>query len=203
MKPALVIALHGLGADGSDLMPLQQMMGLTDVPWLFPDAPSLPVTVNGGMSMPAWFDILGFSPDDPVDGAGIRASAQRLQQMIAEQVAQGVEAQRILLLGFSQGGVVVLHAALSFGFRVGAVIGLSTWLPAFEQLSPVSPSLTETPIWLGHGRFDTVVPLQAHERAKQRLSTLGMTQVSSALYPMAHTIVPEELMEASAWLARL
>lgn len=203
MRPSCVIALHGLGADGSDLMSLQQMMNLEDVPWLFPNAPQLPVTVNGGLRMPAWFDILGFSPDDPIDLEGIRASAQRIQTLIAEQVATGIEPSGIMLLGFSQGGVIALHAALSGDSCVGAVVGLSTWLPAAEALALVSTEQKKTPIWLGHGRFDNIVPMGAHERAKAKLNEMGMRRVQTASYPMAHSILPEELGDLRGWLDSL
>lgn len=203
MRPSCVIALHGLGADGSDLMPLQQMMGMDDVPWLFPNAPELSVTANMGMRMPAWFDILGFNPSDPVDAAGIAQSAAQVQRLINEQVALGVDASRMVLLGFSQGGVVALHAALSGNKCVGAVVGLSTWLPAADALVSVSAAQQQTPVWLGHGRFDNIVPMAAHERAKVKLSELGVRQVVSASYPMAHSILPEELADVTAWLAGL
>ena len=203
MKPSLVIALHGLGADGGDLMPLQQMMGLDDVPWLFPDAPELSVTANAGMRMPAWFDILGFSPTDPIDQQGIALSVARIRALIDEQVALDVDVSRIVLLGFSQGGVVALHVALSGDRRVGAVVGLSTWLPAADALVSVSAAQQQTPVWLGHGRFDNIVPMAAHERAKVKLSDLAVRQVVSASYPMAHSILPEELDDVTAWLASL
>ncbi len=203
MQPSCVIALHGLGADGNDLFPLQHMMGLDDVPWLFPNAPELSVTANMGMRMPAWFDILGFNPTDPVDQQGIAQSAAKVHALMAEQAARGVDLSRMLLLGFSQGGVVALHAALSGAMRVGAVVGLSTWLPAADALVPVSAEQQQTPIWLGHGRFDNIVPMAAHERAQAKLSELGVRQVSSANYPMAHSILPEELDDITVWLARL
>lgn len=203
MRPSCVIALHGLGADGSDLMPLQQMMGMEDVPWLFPNAPELSVTANIGMRMPAWFDILGFNPTDPVDQQGIALSAARVHALIDEQVVLGVDASRIVLLGFSQGGVVALHAALSGNQCVGAVVGLSTWLPATDALVSVSAAQQQTPVWLGHGRFDNIVPMAAHERAKVKLSDLGVRKVVSASYPMAHSILPEELDDVTAWLASL
>lgn len=203
MKPSLVIALHGLGANGRDLMPLQQMMGMEDIPWLFPDAPEMSVTANMGMRMPAWFDILGFNPNDPVDQLGIAQSATMVHRLIAEQAALGIDVGRIVLLGFSQGGVVALHAALSGDRRVGAVVGLSTWLPAVDVLALVSAEQQRTPIWLGHGQFDNIVPMVAHERAKVKLSDLGVRQMSSATYPMAHSILPEELDDVTAWLARL
>lgn len=202
MKISCVIALHGLGADGNDLMPLQTMMGMSDVPWWFPNAPILSVTVNGGMRIPAWFDILGFSHEDPVDVQGIKKSAQRIQALIEQQIAQGVVASEIVLLGFSQGGVVALHAALSAPVQVGAVVGLSTWLPAHEQLLPLSAGRGEVPIWLGHGVMDNVVPLAAAQRAESRLKEIGM-QPSLHTYPMAHSILPEELDDVVKWLEAL
>jgi phospholipase/carboxylesterase len=203
MKISCVIALHGLGADGQDLAPLQDMMGMRAIPWLLPDAPQLPVTVNGGMCMPAWFDILGFSPTDPVDAQGIAQSAQGIADMIQVQISTGTPAEEIVLLGFSQGGVVALHAALSFDVRVGAVIGLSTWLPAHEQLLPLPENRARLPIWLGHGTADTVVPLAAALRAEARLKEMGIKRVSLNRYPMAHNIVAEELNDVVTWLASL
>lgn len=203
MKPSLVIALHGLGANGADLMPLQAMMGLNDVPWLFPDAPEMSVTANMGMRMPAWFDILGFSPIDAVDQVGIARSAKTVDQLLTEQGALGVDVSRVVLLGFSQGGVVALHAGLSGSFRVGAVVGLSTWLPAAEALAPVSGEQQTTPVWLGHGRLDSIVPLMAHERAKTSLSQLGVKQLTSRSYAMAHSILPEELEDVRLWIEGL
>jgi len=203
MKISCVIALHGLGADGQDLASLQDMMGLMEVPWFLPDAPLLPVTVNGGLRMPAWFDILGFSPTDPVDAQGIAQSASRIVGLIETQVAQGVPASEIVLLGFSQGGVIALHAALSAPVQIGAVIGLSTWLPAHEQLLPLPENRASLPIWLGHGSADTVVPLAAAERAYSRLKTMGVEQLSLRTYPMAHSILPEECDDVVGWLMRL
>lgn len=203
MKPSLVIALHGLGACGDDLRPLQAMLGLNDVPWLFPDAPTIPVQINAGMQMPAWFDLYGLSPNDPVDTKGIAQSARYVHQLLAEQQAKGVDIQRALLLGFSQGGVVALHAALSAPKPVAAVIGLSTWLPAHTQLTPVTETLAQTPIWLGHGWDDDIVPMAAHERAVMRLSELGVSSVTTCHYAMTHSIVNNELADAAAWLATL
>lgn len=203
MKPSCVIALHGLGADGEDLMPLQAMMGMEDVPWLFPNAPELSVTANMGMRMPAWFDILGFEPTDPVDADGIRDSACSVQALIDTQVAAGLDPAKMVLLGFSQGGVIALHAALSAKVNVGAVVGLSTWLPAYEQLAPLPAKHASLPVWLGHGTYDNVVPMAAHTRAKDRLSVLGVKCVEAKTYAMAHSIVPDELVDVGAWLARL
>lgn len=203
MKPSCVIALHGLGANGNDLMALQQMMELDGVPWLFPDAPLLPVTVNAGMRMPAWFDILGFSPDATVDKVGIAQSVTFVQQLIEAQVAQGVDASRIVLLGFSQGGVVALHAALSSTRQLGAVVGLSTWLPAHDVLLPFQYDHSKLPIWLGHGEWDTVVPLAAAHRAKDHLGNMGISSVALHTYPMAHSILQVECDHAARWLAKL
>jgi len=200
MKIGCVIALHGLGADGQDLMPLQAMMGMSAISWVFPNAPVLPITVNGGMRMPAWFDILGFAPSDPVDAQGIANSAQGVVELIQEQVDKGIPSEQIVLLGFSQGGVVALHAALCASVQVGAVVGLSTWLPAYESLSPLPEGRASLPIWLGHGSADTIVPLAAAERAQVRLQGLGIRQLSLRTYPMAHSIVVEELNDVVGWL---
>lgn len=201
MKPSLVIALHGLGANGADLAPLQQMMNLTQVPWLLPDAPSMPVSVNGGLSMPAWFDIYGFSATDPVDAQGIARSVQQIHRLLDAQQQAGVDISRAVLFGFSQGGVIALHAALSYSQAIGAVVGLSTWLPAAEQLAPVSLDNRHIPIWLGHGQFDEIVPMAAHQRALQALAELAVQSVTSHYYPMAHSILPAEIEAVTSWLA--
>lgn len=200
-ESAAVILLHGLGADGQDLLPLSEELGLPDgVRWLAPDAPVRPVTANGGMDMRAWFDILGFDASAPVDTRGIAQSVAGVHQMIEQLCQQGVKAERIFLLGFSQGGVVALHAALSHARRLGGVIGLSTWLPAVDLLLPLPPVQQSLPVFLAHGQLDGVVPITAALRARDRLAELGVSQVSWHEYAMAHSICCEELEAVSAWL---
>lgn len=204
-ESAAVILLHGLGADGQDLLPLSEELGLPeDVRWLAPDAPVRPVTANGGMDMRAWFDIYGFDASAPVDTRGIAQSVVGVHDLIDHLCQQGVQAERIFLLGFSQGGVVALHAALSHAQRLGGVIGLSTWLPAVDLLLPLPPVQQGLPVFLAHGQLDAVVPIAAALRARARLAELGVSQVAWHEYPMSHSICCEELEAVSAWLkARL
>ncbi|MCH9743123.1 MAG: alpha/beta hydrolase fold domain-containing protein [Proteobacteria bacterium] len=203
MKPSCVIALHGLGASGDDLVFLPKMLGVAEANWLFPDAPELPITWNAGMRMPAWFDIVGLSPKDPVDHAGIMRSVAVVQQLIEQQIQQGVLPEKIVLLGFSQGGVIALYAALASRFRLGGVVGLSTWLPSDDKLTELTSEQKQTPIWLGHGHDDEIVPLAAAERTLARLTDLSHADHVLHRYAMAHTIVPEELQDLEGWLTAL
>jgi phospholipase/carboxylesterase len=197
-----IIALHGLGASVSDLKPVASMMHLSQVHWHFLAAPSRAVTVNAGVLMPAWFDIFGFKETSPVDYAGIKSSCQLLFTHIQALIHQGIAPEHIALLGFSQGGVIALHAGLSAPWRLGAIMGLSTWLPASEQLS-VSDAYRDIPIWLGHGSHDDVVPFAAAERAKSSLKNLGMTNVSLTRWQMGHSIHHDEAITVKDWLSSL
>lgn len=203
MTPRCVIALHGLGASGDDLVPLPKMLGMAEENWLFPDAPELPITWNGGMRMPAWFDIVGLSPKDPVDHVGIMRSVDSVQALVAQQMAKGVSPEDIVLLGFSQGGVIALYTALTAQVRFGAVIGLSTWLPSDDRLSSLTAAQQQTPIWLGHGTYDDIVPFMAAERTLARLTALSHANHVLHRYPMAHSIMPEELQDLAAWMVAL
>lgn len=203
MTSPYVIALHGLGANGADLAPLPSMMGMSAENWLFPDAPELPITWNAGMRMPAWFDIVGLSPHDPVDHEGIARSVAQIRQQIEMLLAQGVAPEHIVLLGFSQGGVIALYTALTSTVRLGGVIGLSTWLPSDDRLSLLTPVQQAIPIWLGHGHFDEIVPIAAAERTLARLQALAHQNVQLSRYPIAHSIVLDELQAVRAWLDAL
>ncbi len=198
-----IIALHGLGASVSDLKPLASTMHLPHVHWHFMAAPTRPVTINAGVLMPAWFDIYGFKENSPVDHTGIHGSCQVVLHHLKELVEhQGVNPRQIALLGFSQGGVVALHAGLVAPWKLGAIVGLSTWLPAKEGLC-VSPSYLDLPIWLGHGIHDDVVPYSAAERAKKMLLSQMMTQVTLTHWSMGHSIHHEEIIALKDWLLSL
>lgn len=195
-----IIALHGLGASVTDLKPVAAGMHLPHVHWHFMAAPTRPVTINGGVLMPAWFDIYGFKESSPIDHEGIRCSCQlvltHLKTLIEDQ---GIAPRQIALLGFSQGGVVALHTGLNSPWRLGAIVGLSTWLPAKERLSIANDHL-EIPIWLGHGVYDDVVPFSAAEHAKQALQAQGIRQVTLTHWPMGHSIYHEEMAVLKDWL---
>src|SRR5690606_27246146 len=132
---AAVIWLHGLGADGHDFEPIVDELGFTDLRFVFPHAPVMPVTINGGLPMRAWFDIVGLGLDSPQDDAGIRRSAQAVSALIDAEIARGISSEQIVLAGFSQGGAVALHAALRETRPLAGVIALSTFLPLAHTLA--------------------------------------------------------------------
>lgn len=201
-SPASLILLHGLGSDGADMQALA-----TTLRWsgrlLCPDAPLRAVTLNAGYVMRAWFDILGLTPEAPVDEAGIRETIAQTLHWIERERALGVPAERIIIGGFSQGGVIALHAALRYPERLGGVLALSTWLPLSSSLRVEHQcAALATPIFLAHGTDDDILPLSAAERAYQTLTALGCQNLTFKTYPMAHGICEQELIELRDWLTQ-
>jgi phospholipase/carboxylesterase len=197
-----IIWLHGLGADASDFVPIVGELDLpTGARFVFPNAPLRPVTINGGLVMRAWYDIFGFGPDAPEDTEGLAASAGHIGRLIERELERGLEPGRIVLAGFSQGGAVALHAGLGTPGRIGGIVGLSTYLPAPEQLAAKGALATDVPVWLGHGTHDPVIPLALAERSAQALLALGLS-VEWSTYPMGHELMPAEIAAISVWLRR-
>lgn len=201
LPPKSLILFHGLGSDGDDMRGLAQSL-----PWsgrlLCPDAALRPVTINAGYVMRAWFDILGLTPDAPVDEVGIHQAVAQARQLIEAERAAGVPAERIIVGGFSQGGVVALHAALRHPERLGGVLALSTWLPLRQTLATEHSEVAlGTPIFMGHGTRDDIVPLASAERAHDTLRELGCRDLVFRTYPMAHSVSSEEMADLRAWLA--
>jgi phospholipase/carboxylesterase len=198
-----VIWLHGLGADGHDFPPIVPELGLDPalaIRWVFPHAPAIPVTINGGMVMPAWYDIRTLDLHQRHDEAGIRASAEHLTRLIERENERGVPCERILLAGFSQGGAIALHTALRHPERLAGLIGLSTYLVLHEQLEAErSEANRATPIFMAHGTLD---PMVAHDRGQAscaRLRALDYT-VEWHEYPMMHQVCLEEMRDLGAWI---
>ncbi|MBA2780988.1 alpha/beta hydrolase [Billgrantia kenyensis] len=202
---ACVFILHGLGADGRDFEPLVPAMPLKaglDVRFILPHAPRLPVTINGGMVMPAWYDIHEMSLDRRVDTAQLVASAERIQALVQEQVDHGIDSRRIILAGFSQGGAVAYQAALSFAAPLGGLLAMSTYFATAETIE-FSEANGELPIEIHHGTFDPVVPESLGQAAYQRLKGLGYP-ANYRTYPMAHAVCPQQVGDIATWLnARL
>jgi phospholipase/carboxylesterase len=199
-----VIWLHGLGADGHDFEPIVPELGLRiPVRFVFPHAPVRPVTINGGMAMRAWYDILGFSRTAAEDEVGIRASAAAVTELIDREVERGVPAARIVLAGFSQGGAIALHTALREPRALGGVLALSTYLPLAGTLAAErSAANARVPIFMAHGTVDNVLPLALGESARRALEALGY-DVAWHVYPMPHSVCMEEISAIGAWLAAL
>ena len=200
---ASVIWLHGLGADGHDFEPVVDQLqdaASRATRFVFPHAPMQPVTINGGMMMRAWYDILDMQIERRVDVEGVARSAAIAEQLIAEQCAAGIEPRRIVLAGFSQGGAIALHAGLRHGQRLAGIMALSTYLPVREGLEDeVSAANRDVPVLLAHGSQDPVVPLSASESSRVLLRSLGY-RVQCNTYPMPHSVCAEQLRDISCWL---
>ena len=196
-----VIWLHGLGADGHDFEPIVPELGLPFAArFVFPHAPVRPVTINGGMAMRAWYDILGLDRSAAEDAAGIRASATAVTELIDHEIELGMPAERIVLAGFSQGGAIALQTALREPRRLGGVMALSTYLPLATTLAVErNVANAAVPIFMAHGQADNVLPLALGESSRRALEALDY-RVEWHTYPIAHSVCFEEIVAIAAWL---
>jgi len=200
-----VIWFHGLGADGHDFEPIVPQLHLDGRPlrFVFPHAPVRAVTINGGLSMRAWFDVIGLESHSPQDEPGLREAQAWADALIARENRRGIPSSRIVLAGFSQGGAVALHAALRHPERLAGVIGLSTFLPLARALeTEASPANRDLPAFLAHGSLDPLVDPALGEQTRRKLLELGHA-VEWRTYPMAHAVCAEEIEDLRHWLARL
>ncbi|MFC6381191.1 alpha/beta hydrolase [Psychrobacter glacincola] len=199
-----VIWLHGLGASGHDFEPVVPQLGLDAdmaVRFIFPHAPNRPVTINGGMVMPAWYDILEMSLERKVDVNQIEESAQQIEDLIAREVERGVKPEHIVIAGFSQGGAVAYHVALGYPERLAGLMTLSTYLATNDNIS-YSDANKDMPILIEHGTHDPVVPAILGEQAKQLLSEKGYN-VAYHTYPMAHQVCMPQIQNMGKWLNKV
>jgi len=198
-----VIWLHGLGADGHDFEPVADELGLGAVRFVFPHAPIRPVTINGGMAMRAWFDILEFGAEAPQDERGIRASAAAVRRLVDREVELGLPSERIVLAGFSQGGALALHTALREERALAGVLALSAFLPlAWTLAGEKSSANADIPTLMAHGAVDPVIPIEMAALGRRKLEEEGYA-VEWREYPMAHTVCFDEIRDIGRWLARL
>lgn len=199
-----VIWLHGLGASGHDFEPVVPELGLNSdvgVRFVFPHAPKIPVTVNGGYVMPAWYDILEMTLDRKVDTEQIAQSANLINKLIDEQIAQGVPSQNIIIAGFSQGGAVAYHTVLTNERKLGGLLALSTYFATANLVERVSVN-QDIAVKIDHGDFDDVVPPVLGVQATQKLNNLGLSPVFST-YPMAHQVCLSQIKSIGVWLNQL
>jgi len=201
---ASVIWLHGLGADGNDFAPIVPELRLPKaaIRFVFPHAPVQPVTINGGMRMRAWYDIT----DGAIrreDERGVRASQVLIEALIGREKKRGTKAERLVLAGFSQGGAIALHTGLRHPERIAGIMALSTYVPVGEKLSTeASTANRHVPIFMAHGTYDPVIPLDRAEQSRGLLESLGYP-VEWREYGMPHSVCPEELADIGAWLGKV
>lgn len=201
---ASIIILHGLGADGRDFAPFIDEIDLRaagPVRWLFPNAPQIPVTLNGGYVMPAWFDI---HPDrSHEDEAGLRRSLASIGAVIDRERERGIPADRIVLGGFSQGCALSLLTGLRYGHRLAGIVGMSGYLPLAGTLAAErSAANRDVPIFLAHGLQDEMIVLPRAEASRDALQALGYP-VEWHTYPMGHSVCPQEVRDLEHWLQRV
>jgi phospholipase/carboxylesterase len=201
-----VVWLHGLGADGHDFEPLVPYLGLPDdlpTRFVFPHAPIRPVTINGGMEMRAWYDILDLSIDRDLDEEGILDSAARVRELLAAERERGIPSERTVLAGFSQGGAIAAFVGLRHDEPLAGVLVLSAYLPLEDRLSAeASIENRATPILICHGEWDPVVPIALGGRTARLLSERGYG-VEWRTYPVPHSVHPEEVAHIGKWLVRV
>ena len=199
-----VIWLHGLGASGHDFEPVVPQLGLNNdmaVRFIFPHAPNRPVTINGGMVMPSWYDIFEMSLDRKVDIAQIEQSSHQIKNLINREIERGVKPEHIVIAGFSQGGAVAYHLALGYPQRLAGLMTLSTYLATNEQIN-YSAANKEIPILIEHGTHDPVVPVALGEQASKTLSAKGYN-VEYITYPMAHQVCMPQIQGIGVWLNKV
>jgi len=205
---ATVIWLHGLGADGNDFVPAVPHLGLPPehgIRFVFPTATAIPVTINGGMVMPAWYDIrdMDLEARDRNDSDGLLRSVEAVRRLVAAEIAGGVAPERILLAGFSQGGAVAIELALTHPERLAGLVALSTYVVDRERIATCrTDANADIPVLQCHGEFDPMVPLSSGEAARTFLTGLGH-DVSWHTYPIEHEVSPRELHRIGAFLTTM
>lgn len=202
---ASVIWLHGLGADGSDFLPIVEALDLPPIGirFVFPHAPMQPVTINGGYVMRAWYDILSQDLARREDERGVRASQRTLEELVAREEGRGTPAFRIVLAGFSQGGAISLQTGLRHTKRLAGILALSTYVPVSHTLAAEAADANrDVPIFMAHGTQDPIVPIAHARRSRELLGELGY-RVEWHEYAMPHSVSPEEVADIGAWFRRV
>jgi phospholipase/carboxylesterase len=202
---AAVIWMHGLGADGHDFAGIEREVTPPGaaVRYVYPHAPMMPVTINNGYVMRAWYDVFGVAGERREDEAGVRASQERIEQLIAREQARGIPAGAIVLAGFSQGGAMALHTGLRHPERLAGVMALSCFLPVARTVATeASAANRDVPIFMAHGIADDLIPVTRARTARDTLLGLGY-EVEWHEYPMGHSLCPQEIEDIAAWLQRI
>ena len=198
-----IIWLHGLGASANDFPPVVPELGLDKgrtIRFIFPQAPNRPITINGGMSMPGWYDIKGVTIEDKQDAVGMSQSQAMLDGLIEAQIEAGIPSENIILAGFSQGGAVTYFTGVRSKHTLAGLLTMSTYLP-FDENTQEQASLENksTPIFASHGTFDAVVPIDMGKRSVDVLEQLGYS-ITWKTYPMEHQVAMEQILDIGNWI---
>ena len=203
---ATIVIMHGLGADGQDFVPIAEQLDLSSVGpvrFLFPNAPSIPVTINGGYVMPAWYDIRAADLVQREDEAGLRLSCAQIEALIANEKARGIPASRIVVAGFSQGCAMALMVGLRHAEALAGIVGMSGYLPlAGSTAAEHTAASLKTPIFMAHGTRDGVVALPRATASRDALTAMGYA-VQWHDYPMEHSVCPQEVADLEQFLKRV
>lgn len=196
-----VIWLHGLGADGHDFEPIVPELRLPEglpLRFVFPHASVRPVTINGGMAMRAWYDIMSLGSEGRADADGVRESTALLEALVSREIERGIEPARIVIAGFSQGGAIAINAVLRSEARLAGLMALSTYIALPGEVDDSAGS-RDLPVFMAHGSFDPMLPMQWGRASADKLIDLGF-KVEWHDYPMAHAVCPDEINDIRAWL---
>ncbi len=200
---ASIIWLHGLGADGHDFEPIVTALDLPEVRFILPHAPYRAVTLNNGYEMRAWYDIYGLSPDSPQDEPGIRQSQNEIETLISLEKTRGIEARRIVLAGFSQGGAIALHTALRHEESLAGVLALSSYLPLKTRLKDEAHIANQgLPVFMAHGSFDNIISMETAQLSAQLLLSRNY-RLAWHEYAMAHNVCNEEIADIRNFLCSI
>lgn len=201
---AAIIWLHGLGADGNDFAPIVPQLELPTefgIRFVFPHAPSIPVTINNGFVMPAWYDIKQMDVERHVDEAQLKQSASWVHNLIAREIERGIASERIIVAGFSQGGAVSYEAVLSYDKPLAGLMALSTYFATAETVE-INPLHENIPILICHGAMDPVVPEALGKKSLETLQNQGFAPEYQS-YPMEHAVCPQQLHDITSWISRV
>ena len=198
-----IIWMHGLGADCWDFVSLVKELALPeDLPlrFIFPQAPSRPITINNGQVMPGWYDISMAELQRKPDEAGVRQSQASIDQLIAREIERGIRADKIILAGFSQGGAIALQTGLRYREALGGIMALSTYLTLDDSLNAEATiANANIPILMAHGTQDPVIPLSLAQSSRAKMAARGY-KIEWHEYPMPHSVCMEEVDDIGVWI---
>lgn len=201
-----IITLHGLGADGNDFVPVIKALNLPEklaVRFVFPHAPVIPITLNNGYQMRAWYDIVSLAFDNHIDLAGIKNSIRLVEQLIEKEIARGIKSSHIILAGFSQGAAIALTTGLQYHQPLAGIIALSGYLPDLKTvLQHIHSANHDTPIFMGHGIHDPIIPYALGFKTAQALIDAGLS-VTFKRYNVLHSVCPTEIGDISDWIGEI